>query len=181
MIIKNKRRMNTMTIKDSQAFMFLRNMNKKASLAFPILLLFLVIIALCILSLFTMVSYTNNFEDTVYSANAVSKANQARMQFDHSLGIVFHEASKDFIFSQGKKVFIENFKKELLEYKTETGNFSFKGFEGIESQLVDKNIELTPEKIVLKLKLSLKSGEVVDSRYTIIDYNYEKQFQKVFK
>lgn len=85
---------------------------------------------------------------------------------------IFDKASGNFKFPEGKGVFIERFKNELL-------NLKINGLENIENQINESNIDLTKDKLVLNLNLVLE--EKNEERGIEARYNYKKSFEKVFK
>jgi len=79
-----------------------------------------------------------------------------------------------------KNEFINNYKIELNSYKDKNGDYSAEGLDEVEEQIVTGNIEITEEKLVLKLGLKLKESYIHEDQLVFFDYNYKKEFSKAF-
>tara|TARA_Y100000310_G_scaffold293944_1_gene323969 strand:+ start:177 stop:647 length:471 start_codon:yes stop_codon:yes gene_type:complete len=89
---------------------------------------------------------------------------------------IFDKASEDFLIEEGVVVFVSNFKEELEMYRDGDGNYPIGELGDLEN--VDENmVELLEDRLVLRLDLVAKSKlEHMD-----ITFNYQRDFEKVFK
>lgn len=152
-------------------------MNKKA-ISISISLLVLSTLILSVLSLYYF--YIKDKKISNFYIGDINKIYEKQELLDFYLGDIFDKSSKDFSFEQGKREFLNKFKKELDNYKDKNELYPLEALRQAE-QVNENNIELNENKLILKLELKLNQAYASKTEYYSINYNYKKNFEKVFK
>ncbi len=150
--------------------------NKKA-VSIPILILVLSALVLITTSLFYFNIKARDIEKTVKIHSEIDKIYLKEALLNFYLEEIFDKS----IGTDNKQGFIENFKKELNNYKDKYGNYPIEELKQVENKIVEENIELNEDKLILKFDLELKQYYLSEKQNIIFSYNYKKEFQKVFK
>jgi hypothetical protein len=79
--------------------------------------------------------------------------------YDFYINKILDKAIKDFYYEDGVLELINRIKNELAKYKDADGSYVIFGFEQIESQIIPENIDLSSDKIVLRLNYNLEYKE----------------------
>ncbi|MEK6830940.1 MAG: hypothetical protein AABX77_02830 [Nanoarchaeota archaeon] len=168
----------------SISFMVLSKMNKKA-ISISILLLVISSLILSILSLAYFMTKNNDIKRTISFSNGIDEVYLKEDLLNFYLQDIFDKAVRDLeaILDSvdSGQAFINSFKKELNDYKDKNGNYPMKELQQAENQISEENVELTDNKLVLKLHLEIKKSYISGEEGGTFTYNYEKQFEKVFK
>ena len=155
-------------------------MNKKA-VAISIAVFVISVGVLLFLSINTYNKTKNEVNQIIIFSDYMEDLKIKQLQLDYHLDQIFERAVKDFKPEQGKNVFINNFRDELNALRINGGDI-LKGFEMIDGQLVDENVELNDNLLALELNLTLEIIKKItadDNLYA--RYQYKKRFEKVFK
>ena len=160
--------------------------NKKAGMSIPIVVLVLFTLVLVIVSLFHFSVRDKNNKQTLMIPSAIDELYTEEARLNFHLQNIFDKACENFQQGQGKEVFIENFKKELGFFKDKTDKYMMQGLEQVEQQLlnqtiIEKNLILDSKKLVLTLQINLLKSKIREKQDLILNYRYEKTFEKVFK
>lgn len=155
-------------------------MNKKA-VSISILLLVISSLILSITSLSYLSIKNKDVKRTIGVSGEIDKLYLKESLLNFYLEDIFEKAVKDFNYLNGKRAFIDNFRKELERYKDKNGLYPINELKQVEN-ISEENLELSENRLGLKLNLELK--EVYVDNYDeggVFTYNYEKDFEKVFK
>lgn len=154
-------------------------MNKK-SMVIPIVFLVFLTLVLTVTSLFYLITNKERIDEIIKAPPAVDKIIIEEGRLNFYLQSIFDNAVRDVNKNDLIGKFIENYAEELSNYKDENENYYIKDLEQVENQLTQENIELNNEKLVFTINLELTGGDYYEEGI-FITYNYEKNFEKVFK
>ena len=152
-------------------------MNKK-SVSLPIVILVISMMVLLIFSLIIFYNREKEFKETIKLPEALDKFYVQKILIESNLEEVFESASDDFV---SKEKFIEKFKERLVFYENSEGKYIFNGFDGIKEQIIEENVELSQEKLVLKLNVFLEDNFIEEGYEVNMKYSYELALEKLFK
>ena len=155
--------------------------NKKAM---SIAIVFLVLLSLTLMTtiLFYLNAEKENTKEKIFLFNTMDQIHFDTNLINYYIQKIFDESTKDFKSTDSKSKFITQFLNNLTRYKNLEGNYLIKEFEQIKEQIKEENIELTSEKLILKINIDLeKSVKIKNKEALNIKYNYSKIFEKVFK
>ncbi len=172
--------MNTMKNKFFKHSCLRPNMNKKA-ISIAIFVLVISSLLLSIISLTFFYIKNNKIDTTIKVFNEMDKVYFKELLTNFYLQDIFDKAVEGVEVGGSKQVFIDNFNKELEDYKDKNERYPIQGLEFIGKQVLPENIELSNEKLVLKLRLTITKSYVSKDESGSFTYHYEKEFQKVFK
>ncbi len=154
-------------------------MNKKA-VSISILLLVVSVLILSITSLSYLSIKNKDIKKTFGVSSEIDKLYLKESLLNFYLDDIFEKSARDFNYVNGKRVFIDNFMRELENYKDKNGNYPIEELKQAES-ISEERLELSENKLILNLKLELKEVYVNNDESGVFTYNYEKRFEKVFK
>lgn len=152
-------------------------MNKK-SVSLPIVILVISMMVLLIFSLIIFYNREKEFKETIKLPEALDKFYVQKILIESNLEEVFESASDDFV---SKEKFIEKFKERLVFYENSEGKYILNGFDGIKEQIIEENVELSQEKLVLKLNVFLEDNFIEEGYEVNMKYSYELALEKLFK
>lgn len=148
-------------------------MKNKKAMSIPIVLLVILTLVLITTSLFYFNIKQKNVKETIRIPDEIDRVYVNELQLNYYLQEIFDNATNNFKFEDGKQEFINNFKNELDKYDI------LENKEDIKLQIVDENIELTPDKISLTLNIKLNGKQEIDGKEVInVKYEYKKGFEK---
>jgi len=155
--------------------------NKKA-ISIPIVLLVIFTIIITSTSLFYFVISKKDFSTRLIIPNTIDSIYLEETYLDYYLNEIFERSINDFSKINGKEVFIENFKSNLIEYKDKNGNYVLKSLREVEVSLDSEDVILTGESLVLNIDILIsESKEIEGYEVLYVSYNYENSLEKVFK
>jgi hypothetical protein len=150
-------------------------MYKKGS-AIAVGLLVLATLVISVISLMYFVIEKNSVNEDVGIADDVDEVYARQLLLNFYVQDVFDKASKNFQVEEGVEGFLGKFSVALNEYKDSEENYPIKEMEVLEDVSGDE-ILLNEDRLVLELDLRVESRlESMD-----INYDYNKEFVKVFK
>lgn len=152
-------------------------MNKK-SVSLPIVILVISMMVLLIFSLIIFYNREKEFKETIKLPEALDKFYVQKILIESNLEGVFESASDNFV---SKEKFIEKFKERLVFYENSEGKYILNGFDGIKEQIIEENVELSQEKLVLKLNVFLEDNFIEEGYEVNMKYSYELALEKLFK
>jgi len=161
--------------------MFKLNYRNKRAVSGSIGILVVVTLLLTVLSIFSFLKENSNINKEMLVSDSVDLAYFEKIQLDYILEDIFNKAAAGFNVAQGKEVFINQFKSEMADYKLVNGDYGLRGLKGVEGQLVESNVEVSEDSLVLNLELEVQGHYVSEEDLVIVNYNYKKRLEKVFK
>lgn len=162
----------------------IRRMNKKA--VSPAI--YIVTISSLLLSIGTLGYFLieqGNMGNVIKISNEIDKVYLNELLLNFYLENIFDNSVSDFNVVQGKQVFIDNFLKELRGYKDKKGEYptrelAIAELEFLNGNVID-NVEIIGDRLFFRLELKLKNYHTSKDNDLLLDYNYVKEFEKVFK
>ena len=166
-------------------------LNKKNKKGISIVIVFLVLTTLLLTSiaLYQFITENKNRQLTLEVPNSINSIYLKEDYLDYYLEDIFEKSTKDLSYSQGKEVFIENFRNNLEGYKDKEGRYILEELAIVERELNNFEVELDENKIALNVDITIADSynllaEPVDNQngeIISVSYNYKKRFEKVFK
>ena len=156
--------------------MLIRLNNKQGTASIAIVLLVLLTVVLLTTSLFYFIIRDKRDTQSVYAPSFLKEIYFNEANINLYVQQIVDESSKN---ADSKAVFIYNFKKNLEKYKDKDGNFIVFELGQIDTQLVEKNIELVSNNH-FKIKLDfVLSKELLNQDKKIFSavYSYSKVFE----
>ncbi len=150
-------------------------MNKRA-ISVAIMILALSAVILFGLSLLYFNFLDNKYKETLDIHGNLDEIYYKKELLRFYLSQAFDNSVKNFNLGLEKTVFIDNFRKELSNFKNDEG-YLINELNEIELGLNEENLEINENKLVLTINLKL-INEWSDIK-TI--YIYEEKFEKIFK
>jgi hypothetical protein len=154
-------------------------LNKKGA---AISVLILVLFAGILSSMVFGYLYTkgNSLEERITTPSYGDDIYLKKVQIEFILEEIFENVVVDIKFEDGKNVFISDFKKELEDYKQESGEYFVKELVQIDDQLIEDEINLDDEKISVTFSFNLSELELVDYDAIRVDYAFDINLEKNF-
>src|SRR3989344_9684166 len=147
---------------------------KNEAVSIPIILMVISSLILSIISLTYFVFKNNNTAEIIKISDELDQVYLEQALLNFYLQDVFDKAVENFNPSQGKPLFIDNFKKEYLKYKSKDGRYPINSMASIESYVLNGNLidsaELDKDRLVLKMSLTIQRG-IIDYNGVVANYN----------
>ena len=161
----------------------------KRGISIPIVFLVLTTLLLTSIALYQFITENKNRQLTLEVPNNINSIYLKEAYLDYYLEDIFKKSIKDFTYSQGKEVFIENFRGNLNEYKDKDGRYIIPELNIVEREIPNFNVELNENHIVLNVNITIADSYSLlaeptnnqNKKIISVSYNYEKSFEKVFK
>ncbi|MBT4135389.1 hypothetical protein HOD75_02430 [archaeon] len=151
-----------------------RNLGKKG-MSLAVLIFFFVSLILLIGSLFYFNTQKNNVEKTLDISDNIDRIYSKQTELDYYSWKIFDKVVKQGI-SKGE--FVNGLRSELEFYKDVEKGYAVRELEFLERQLVVENVEVSDDKIVLKLNFNLYTDSFGEG--LVIDYSYNRELVKEF-
>ena len=172
--------------------MRIKGMNNKA-VSLPILLLVITSLVLSIISLTYFIIKENNIHEIISVSSQLDQIYLKELLLNFYVQDVFDKSvvgiraasstSKDV--ETAKIAFIDNFRKELVNYKDKNSRYPVDELALVELKILEDNIidsvELNEEKLIFRLPLTIRTGYTSAEDDISLSYDYIKEFEKVFK
>lgn len=129
--------------------------NKKGAMSIALVIFIVAVSILFFLSILSYIRSKNLVQDKLETPGLIDSLYINSNEYELALQNIFDNSVKDFTFEQGKQKFIENYLAELRKQKEKAEVHYLSLLNQVESQINEKNIELSEEKIALNLKINL--------------------------
>jgi hypothetical protein len=156
--------------------------NKKgAMLSIVVIVLFAIILVLT--CLFYFVTSKSHIVERLNVHDSISALYIEEAQVNYLISQIFEDSVKNLNSNNllSKEEILNLIRNQLILYKPDKFYLQEARYlSQVENQLIPENIEISSDKVVLKLAINLQKNKIIDGREVIYaTYSYNKQFEKI--
>lgn len=145
---------------------------KKQGMSIAITILVIATLVISTLALFTFIIRQDSIKEQIYITGFLENIYSKEEQINFYINDMVDNA----VSASGKNVelFMQEFKKQLDNYKNKEGKFFVEELSQLESQIREENIEINEDKLLIEFEVTIQEEEEIFSA----SYTYEKKFEK---